>query len=144
MKPHGLAGEVVVELWTNVPGRLAAGVHLETDDGELVVASSRPHQGRHLVRFEGVTSREGADALRATVLRAPPRRVEGALWVHELVGARATSVSGRTLGQVVGVEANPASDLLVLEGGALVPLCFVRAFEPGTLVTLDLPEGLVE
>jgi hypothetical protein len=41
------------------------------------------------------------------------------------------------------VEANPASDLLVLSGGALVPLCFVVDRQAGRL-TVEVPPGLLE
>jgi len=145
VKPHGLGGDVVVDLWTNVTGRLDPGSTLASAAGPLVVVSSRPHLGRHLVRFEGVGDRAGAESLRGTVLRAPPVAAQtGDLWVHELVGARVVTPDGRLLGQVVAVEANPASDLLVLDGGALVPLRFVVAHRAGTEVTVDVPEGLIE
>jgi hypothetical protein len=41
------------------------------------------------------------------------------------------------------VEANPASDLLVLGDGRLIPLRFIVAREPRRL-TADLPAGLLE
>jgi 16S rRNA processing protein RimM len=144
VKPHGLTGEVVVELWTNVAGRLSSGARFTTGDGELVVESARPHQGRYLVRFGGVADRSAAEALRGAVVRADAVDVEGALFVHELVGSQAVAVGGRRLGCVVAVEANPASDLLVLDSGALVPLRFVTDLDPGRTVTVDVPAGLVE
>ena len=144
VKPHGLAGEVVVDLWSDRTERLAGGSVLETDAGALRVERSRPHQGRHLVTFAGVLDRSGAEALRGVVLRARALQVEGALWVHELVGSKVRTTGGRELGAVASVEANPASDLLVLEDGSLVPLRFVVSSEPGATVTVDVPEGLVD
>jgi 16S rRNA processing protein RimM len=47
------------------------------------------------------------------------------------------------LGTVAAVEANPASDLLVLDGGGLVPLTFLVTAEPGRLV-VDPPAGLLD
>ena len=44
---------------------------------------------------------------------------------------------------VEAVEANPASDLLVLDGERLVPLRFVVAHAPG-VVTVDVPDGLFD
>ena len=41
------------------------------------------------------------------------------------------------------VQANPASDLLVLEDGTLVPLTFVVATLAGQL-TVDAPAGLFD
>ena len=45
----------------------------------------------------------------------------GKLWVHELVGAAVRDAAGTELGLIASVEANPASDLLVLEGGRAHP-----------------------
>lgn len=144
VRPHGLSGDVVVELWTDRTQRLAAGSTLSSDLGDLRVAMSRPQRGRFVVRFEGIVDRDRAEALRGLELRAAPVHVEGALWVHELVGATVTTVAGRDLGTVVALERNPASDLLVLEDGTLVPLRFVTALEPRVKVTVDIPAGLVE
>jgi ribosomal 30S subunit maturation factor RimM len=65
--------------------------------------------------------------------------------VHELIGALVRDQAGTELGTVGAVEANPASDLLVLEGGGLIPLRFVteRDEVSGTLV-VDIPEGLLD
>ncbi len=144
LRPHGLGGDVVVELWTDRTERLDHGALLSSDVGELRVASSRPHGRRHLVQFEGVRDRDRAEALRGLELRAAPLQVEGALWVHELAGARVVTMAGRDIGSVVALEPNPASDLLVLDSGVLVPLRFVVSLEPGARVTVDLPEGLVD
>ncbi len=145
IKPHGLTGEVVVDLFTDQTSRLDPGTVLSGPGGEaLVVEASRPHQSRYLVFFEGVTDRPGADALRGQVLSAPPAVVPGALWVHELVGSELLATDGRVLGQIEAVEANPASDLMVLAGGGLVPLHFVVSHEPGVSVTVDIPDGLLD
>jgi 16S rRNA processing protein RimM len=100
-----------------------------------------------LLRFEGVDDRDAADALRGQVLRAPALEGdvldEGEFWVHELVGTRVVAVDGRVLGIVAAVEANPAHDQLVLDGGELVPLVFVTEQRDGDVV-VDVPEGLFE
>ena len=141
-KPHGLRGEVVVALSTNRPERVAAGAVLHLDAGPLTVTSSRPHQHRHIVRFDGVDTREAAEALHGQVLRAEPLEDPDALWVHELIGSTVVDQHGAEHGTVTEVEVNPASDLLVLEGGALVPLTFVVERGDGR-ITVDVPDGLL-
>jgi len=143
VKPHGLKGEVVVELTTNRTERVAPGTVLATDRGPLTVVRSSPFQNRWIVQFEGVASREDADALRNVVLRAEPLEDPDALWVHELIGAVVVDTAGTELGRVDAVEANPASDLLVLDGGGLVPLTFVVSQEQGRVV-VDPPAGLLD
>ena len=143
-KPHGLRGEVFVKLTTNRTERLAAGSVLRTADGsELKVERSGPHQKGWIVAFAGVSGREGAEALRDTVLLAAPVEDRDALWVHELIGAQVVDAEGHPVGEVEAVEANPASDLLVLASGALVPLRFVTSFSDGRVV-IDPPPGLLD
>jgi len=143
-KPHGLRGEVVVALTTDVLDRVAPGSVLQTDRGPLQVVSSRPHQHRWIVAFAGITSREAAEALHGRILQAEPLDDYDALWVHELIGAELFTPDGRSWGRVEAVEANPASDLLVLEDGTLVPEVFVSDATglPGRIV-VDPPAGLL-
>jgi hypothetical protein len=52
-------------------------------------------------------------------------------------------LTGRSYGPVEAVEANPASDLLVLAGERLVPLVFVKTRLPGRVI-IDPPAGLLD
>jgi 16S rRNA processing protein RimM len=142
-KPHGIRGDVIVELITNRAERVAPGAVLHAPDRLLTVAASRPHQGRWIVTFEGIPDRNAAESLRDTVLSAEPLDDPDELWVHELVGAAVVGVDGEAYGTVESVEANPASDLLVLDGGGLVPLTFVVEQGDGRVV-VDIPEGLLD
>ena len=144
-RAHGLHGEITVVPITNVPSRFTPGAELFVDDRAYVIVSARPHQDRWLVRFEGVDDRNAAEALRGRVLTAESLdgAPEGELWVHEMIGAVVRDRAGVELGRVVAVEANPAHDLLVLDGGALVPMVFVVSHEPGVVV-VDPPEGLLD
>jgi 16S rRNA processing protein RimM len=145
VKPHGLRGDVIVSLTTNRTERVAPGSVLTTSDGRrLRVVRSSSHQGRFIVSFEGVTGIDAADQLRGTELYAAPLVDSDALWVHELIGSTVEDAGGTVLGTVAGVEANPASDLLVLDGGGLIPLRFVVASVPGVRITVDVPDGLLD
>lgn len=148
-RPHGLGGQVVVELWTNRTERLSPGGRLwarwddRDDERQLTVSAATPHRDRWIVSFSGVGDRDAAEALRDAVLVAEPMADPDELWVHELIGSDLLDTAGRRRGRVVAVEANPASDLLVLEDGGLVPLRFVVCHQPGVL-TAELPEGLLD
>jgi 16S rRNA processing protein RimM len=150
VRPHGVRGEVIVELLTTLEQRLAPGSELEglgrrfvVETAQAVPGKLRPTGGRWIVRFSGVGSREEAERLRGTALQAQSIAGLEGLWVHEIIGATVVDVAGAHLGKVVSIEANPASDLLVLEGGALVPLRFVTTWGPGVL-TVDAPPGLFD
>jgi 16S rRNA processing protein RimM len=143
-RAHGLKGDVTVTLTSDRRERLDPGSVLYAGGRELVVSTSRQHSGRWVVRFAGVDDRDAAEALRNVTLTADPLDPsDGELWVHELVGARVHDRAGADLGVVVAVEANPASDLLVLEGEVLIPMTFVVEQGDGTLV-VDPPEGLLD
>jgi 16S rRNA processing protein RimM len=149
-KPHGLKGEVVVQLWTDQLERLREGSVLSTPSGPLSVVSSGPAPGgaggdRYIVSFAECGDRAAADRLRGVELSAEGLDQPGTLWVHELVGAVVRDPDGAELGRVAAVEANPASDLLVLESGGLIPVHFVTGHDAAAgTVDVDIPEGLLD
>ncbi len=156
VKAHGIRGEVVVEAVSNRPERFLPGAVLYAYDRAMPVRRATPQGGpdpagrmsrpRWIVSFEGIDDRSTAERLRGTLLsgdRLDPGDDEDELWVHELVGAELFDPSGRALGRVAAVEANPASDLLVLESGHLVPMVFVVDSAQGRVV-VDPPAGLLD
>lgn len=145
-KAHGLRGEVLVSLSTDRTERLMAGARLWVGDSEREVVHSSRHHHRFIVALDGVGTREEAEALHGAILSAPPMDAEDdAMWVHELVGAAVVLPDGHEVGTVAAVQDNPAHELLVLDGGALVPVVFVvDASELPQRVVIDPPEGLLD
>ncbi len=141
---HGLRGEVVVVLTSNRLERVAAGSVLHAGDRRLAVVSSRPHKNGHIVAFNGVSGRDDADRLKGLVLRAEPLSDPDELWVHELIGALVVDQYGIERGKVIRVLENPASDILELDSGSLVPAGFVKSLVPNERVMVDVPDGLFD
>ena len=105
------------------------------------MAGSKAFQRRWIVQFAEVGDRSKAESLRGQTLRAEPIPDPDELWVHELIGKHVYEADGTNRGKVEAVQANPASDLLVLESGALVPLTFlVECCDDRVIV--DVPDGL--
>jgi len=144
IKAQGLKGQVLVDLWSDRVERLAPGSELLTERGPLRVRASIAHQQRFIVTFEGLDTRETAELWRGVVLSAPRLDDESVIWIDQLYDAEVFDAEGVRRGVVVGVEANPASDLLVLDSGALVPLAFVTAVEANIRIDVEVPEGLFE
>ena len=144
IKAHGLRGQVIVHLTTARHERMTAGTELLTPRGALVVVSAGAHQDRYIVTFDRITSREEADLWRGVVLSAPRIDDDDVIWIDQLFGAEVFDATGERRGVVVDVESNPASDILVLDSGALVPLTFVTTVQANTRVEIDAPEGLFE
>ena len=146
-KAFGVRGDVLVALTTELTSRLDPGSVLSTDRGELIVVSSARHQDRWIVHFRGLGDRDIAETWRGVILRAE-HGAEAAVdddtfWVHDLIGSVVALADGTELGTVVEVQGNPASDLLVLDNDALVPVIFVTDHAPGR-ITIDPPEGLFD
>jgi len=163
-RPHGVRGQVTVEVRTDDPDlRFAPGAVLLTEPlarGPLTVEAARWHSGTLLLtlaRPDGtvVADREEADALRNTMLHVPvtdlPQLEDpDSFYDHQLVGLAAQLPDGTPVGEVTGVR-HEGTELLVvrrLQGGdLLVP--FVTAIVPtvdlatGRLV-VDPPEGLLD
>jgi len=159
-RPHGLRGDVVVEVESDREERFRRGSSLAATlpDGRelrLVVAASRDGQRGRLVVFEGHADRDAAERLRGARLEVarsevPPAR-EGEYYHFELVGCRAVDARAGDLGIVVEVEQGAGDLLLVVEDpdGKRLRLPFVEAFvervdREARRIDWTLPEGLVE
>ncbi len=70
LKPHGLNGELIVDLSTNSIDRVNPGSVIMTQKLRLNVRTSRPHQKKFIVHFDGIENREEADELRGETLFA--------------------------------------------------------------------------
>ena len=144
-KPHGIRGEVTVEVRTDEPDRrYADGAVLRAEaprgsafaHSALSVVRTRWHQTTLLVTFEELTDRNTAEGARGVVLHAmidaeatPDDPDE--YYDHQLVGLAAHDVDGTFLGEVTGVV-HGAQDLLAIRAvdgrATLVP--FVAALVP--------------
>lgn len=141
LKPHGLNGEVIVSLSTNRTDRLNPGSVVNTEEMKLRIKASRPHAKNFIVQFKGIENREKAEELRGEFLYAESIN-DGTIWAHELVGAKVVDQHDNNRGTVVSVVHNPASDLMELEDGNLVPLTFLTSYKPGEVIFVTTPEGL--
>jgi 16S rRNA processing protein RimM len=144
-KPHGIRGEVTLDLRTDEPERrFAPGAVLRAEPPSgsssglrsLTVESARWHQSTLLAAFEEIPDRNAAEAARGVLLHATiPADVSpddpDEFYDHQLIGLAAYDVSGAALGEVTGLV-HGAQDLLTVRTpdgrDALVP--FVKALVP--------------
>ena len=161
-RPHGLHGEVAVEVRTDDPDRrFATGSVLATDPasrGPLTVSASRWHSGRLLVRFGNCQDREAAEELRGIVLvidsaDVPAPGDPDEYYDHQLIGLEVLTVSGEPVGVVADVL-HHGQDLLVIAGagarsGTEILVPFVAPIVPEVDITagrlvIDPPAGLLD
>jgi 16S rRNA processing protein RimM len=122
-RPHGVRGEVSVEVRTDDPDlRFAVGRAMATDPaaaGPLTVESVRWHSGRLLIRFDGIADRNQAEELRGVWLTLDSAEVGSTgdpdeFHDHELIGLAVVTTSGEPVGRVSDVR-HFGQDLLVIE-----------------------------
>jgi len=162
LRPHGVKGEVVVEVLSDVPGRFQKGSRVQgVREGSppvtLTVAAGRKHKTGAVVRFEGYEDRDQVEALRGLDLEVSlaevPKAPRGTYYQYELLGCLCRDVSndgGEELGKVVEVVEDGGGTMLIVEGeGRRIPVPFVKAFLRRVDVArgridLALPEGFLE
>lgn len=136
-RPHGIRGEVTVEVRTDEPHkRFAVGSSLFRDGGApLVVASHRWHGDTLLLGFEGVPDRNGAELLRNTIVSADVQENElpdddDEFYDRQLIGMDVVTDEGVHVGVVSDVIHLPSQDLLAVTGDTEVLIPFVSEIVP--------------
>ena len=162
-KAHGITGELVVDVRTDDPDeRFAPGnrLHLKPSRGgsgrDVVVTAARPHGGRLLVRLDGVSDRNAADALRGNLFVVdsadlPAIDDPDEFYDHQLEGLAVRTVDGREVGTIAEVLHTAGGELLAVRdpGGAEVLVPFVGAIVTSVslaagVVEIDPPDGLLD
>jgi len=158
-RPHGIKGEVVVNVLSENPQRLAAGTEVwigpsAEEARPARIVRSRMHQGRAILLLEETLDRTMAEQLRGAMLFATPGEAPGPLeedayWEHELVGLDVRDPNGVLLGTLTGVLSRLEQDLWEMEGPSgtvLIPAtkAIVRSVDVAHgLVVVELPPGLL-
>ena len=155
IKPHGIRGEVVLESWTDVEGRLEdRPAFLLIDRGkvirEITVESRRFIMGRPVFKFAGVSSRTEAELLRNMELGIPEEELgdlpPNQYFIFHLIGMNVVLKDGKEAGKVQDVISTDGGDLLELDNGSLVPfideICLDVDLESKRIV-IDPPAGLL-
>ena len=124
IKPHGVQGEVRVELMTDVPERFKwlKSVYVgERNPRRVAVESVRFHQEFVLLKLAGYPTRTEAEALRDELLQVPEEEAipleEGEYFLHQLLGLEVLTESGQSLGRLTDVLETGANNVFVVSGG---------------------------
>jgi 16S rRNA processing protein RimM len=117
-KAHGIRGEVAIQVRSDNPDRWRVGSVVFDEGGRrFSIEAARGSGSRLFVRFEGIDDRATAESLRGRTFVVPvtwlPPLPEGEYWPHQLEGSEVLTESGRLLGVLTDVMANPANDLWV-------------------------------
>lgn len=123
VKPHGVRGEVAVEMLTDFPGRfsLLEKVYLDENDPRPVALEGvRFHKGRALLKLGGYDDRTAVEKLRGEAILVP---IDQAMplepdqyYQEDLIGLEVWTTDEEYLGAVVEILETGANDVFVVHG----------------------------
>ena len=145
-RPHGLKGEIIMDLHTDFPERMKAGRELFVGDKykKMILASARPHQKGLLVKFKGIDTPEDAGLYRNQWLYTKSADVplpEGQYYKHELLGLKVVDENDSPLGELVEILETGANDVYVVRGASGKDLLLPAI--PSVILDLDVGAQLM-
>jgi 16S rRNA processing protein RimM len=148
--PHGVHGEILMEVFTDFPERLQPGIilYLGQEAIQLQLIKCRQHREGLLMTFEGYTSPEEIGRFRNQIVYVKsvdrPPLADGEYYHHQLIGLRAITGKGEIIGVVTEILETGASDVLVIlpESGPEVLIPIGGSFIQG--IDLNRREIIVE
>lgn len=154
-RPHGLKGDVTVEVRTDEPElHFQEDEVLLTENGELTVEYAWYHGKILCVKFVGFNDRSAAESLRNTILEIERDELERPDDPDEYYDAQLIGLSvldgGDSIGTVKEVIHTPVQDLLAVNteaGEVLVPFVAEIVGEidlAAKTIAVELPQGLLE
>lgn len=167
LRPHGVRGELSVQVFTDFPERLHElekvylGASAEKPDRmrPFAIDNARPQRtnkqgGTWLLHLHGINDRDAADLLRDQYVfvaldQAVPL-ADDEVYLFQVIGLQAETPRGEVLGRVVDIIETGANDVYVIRGSAygevLVPaingVVLAIEVESGRMI-VDPPPGLL-
>ena len=120
-RPHGVRGEMLMDVLTDFPERLAPGVRVFVgeDHRPISIRSSRPQMDALLVAFQGFTTPEAVGQFRNLLVyvRADeiPSLGEGEYYHHEMLGMQVVEEGGSPVGVITEILESAAHDVFVVQ-----------------------------
>ena len=120
-RPHGVRGEIIMDLHTDFPERMKHGRKLFVGDEHqpMTLTSVRPHRSGMLVKFRGIETPEDAGQFRNqwVYVRAAdvPSLPQGQIYQHDLFGFNVVDEHDHPLGQLVEILETGANDVYVVK-----------------------------
>ena len=148
-KPHGVHGDLLVEIITDFPERLTDGIRFGVGPAEGPESFHeahrvRYHQGRWLLSVTGLRTRDAVEDWRGGYLFLPEQSLdelpEGYYYEHHLVGLECVDEQGASLGTITGLDDSGGQIRLVVRRGRRE---FMVPWVPDLVRMVDLDRATV-
>ena len=152
--PHGIKGEVQVEILTDFPERfdVLETAYLGEELQAVVVEGCRTRGRKALLKLAGCESRDAAGKLRGQLLQVPIEDAvpleDGEYYLFEIVGLEVETIEGEFLGHVAEVIDTGGNDVYVVRDGdqeILIPALadvVTKVDLDASRIEVRLPKGL--
>ena len=120
-RPHGLHGEMIMEIHTDYPERFSAGntIRVGRHQTPMAIRSIRPHKEFLLISFEGYNTPEELVNLRNQSVYIDTKEIPdlptGDFYHHQLIGLQVISENEQQIGTVIEILVTGANDVLVVQ-----------------------------
>ena len=154
-RPHGVRGEIIMDLHTDFPERMKRGRKLFVGDDyqPVTLTSVRPHQSGLLVKFTNIETPEDAGQFRNqwVYIKAKDAQPlpEGQIYQHELFGFRVVDENDKQLGELVEIIETGANNVYVVKDDSgreillpAIPSVILNLDPDRRLMRVHLLEGL--
>jgi 16S rRNA processing protein RimM len=120
-RPHGIEGEILMDVMTDFPERLRTGrtVYVGDTHEPLRIASMRGHNRELIMRFDGFANPEEVGRLRNALVFVKadelPKLPEGEYYHHQLLGLAVVDEAGQPLGTLAEILETGANDIYLVK-----------------------------
>lgn len=121
LRPHGLTGEILMEIYTDFPERLRPGrkVFIGEKHEPLQIRSRRGALNGFLIGFEAINNPEEAGILRNQIVYIRTEEIpplpEGEYYHHQVLGLRVITDEGTELGSIASILETGSTDVYVIK-----------------------------
>ncbi len=155
-RPHGVSGEIIMDLHTDFPDRIKAGrkVYIGDDHEAATFGSVRVHGNGLLVSLRGYDTPETAGRFRNQWVYVKAKDVpslpEGQHYKYEMIDLDVVDDNGNALGKLVEILETGANDVYIVrdESGKeillpAIPSVILNVDMEARKITIHLIDGLV-
>ena len=120
-KPHGVMGEISMQVLTDFPERLGKGkvILVGEDPRPLKIEAVRWHGNSLLLKFAEFSDCDEVGVLRNLMVyvsaKELPALPEGGYYYHQLIGLAVVDEAGQTLGELAEILETRANDVYVVK-----------------------------
>ena len=147
-RPHGINGEILMEVLTDFPERFVPGKAFYIGDNNVLlrVENIRSHNKGLIVSFEGIYSREKIEPYRNTYVKVRkdtlPELPEGDYYFHQLIGLIVVDETGKDIGILKEILETGANDVFIIKTSDGKEILLPATDE--VILDIDLEDGLIK